>query len=48
VFKIMWKNILEPGRPQMNVQRMRIAYWIPKTTNTLLECVMLIAFPLQQ
>jgi len=27
---------------------MHIACWIPKATNTLLECVVLIAFPLQQ
>jgi len=29
-------------------RRMRIAYWIPKTTNTHLEYIILIAFPLQQ
>jgi len=28
------KNILERGRPQMTIWRMRIAYWIPKATNT--------------
>jgi len=44
----MWKNILEPDRPQMTVWRMHIACWIPTATNTFLECVMLIAFPLQQ
>jgi hypothetical protein len=27
---------------------MRIAFWIPKATNTLLEYVILIAFPQQQ
>jgi hypothetical protein len=32
----------------MTVWRMRIACWIPKSTNTLSECVILIAFPLQQ
>jgi len=29
----MWKNIVEPGRPQIT-WRMRIALWIPKVTNT--------------
>jgi hypothetical protein len=30
----MWKNIVETDRPQVTVWRMRIAYWIPKATNT--------------
>ena len=38
----MLKNIVERGRPQMTIR------WIPKATNTRLEYVMLIAFPLQQ
>jgi len=41
-------NILEAGRPQMKIWRMRIAWWIPKATNTHSEYVILIAFPLQQ
>jgi hypothetical protein len=32
VYEIMWKNIIEPGMPQMAVWRMRIACWIPKAT----------------
>ena len=36
----MWKNIIEPDRPQ------RIACWIPKSTNTFSEYVILISFPL--
>ena len=28
VYEIMWKSVLEPGRPQMTVWRMRIACWI--------------------
>jgi hypothetical protein len=32
-FGIMWKNIVEPGRPQTAIWRMRIACWIPKATN---------------
>jgi len=30
----MWKNIIERGRTQMTIWRMRIACWIPKATNT--------------
>jgi len=44
----MWKNIVQPERPQMTVWRMRIAYWIPKATNAHSEYEMLISFPLQQ
>ena len=40
VFEIMWKIIV--------LWCMRIACWIPKTTNTHSEYVILIAFPLQQ
>jgi len=39
VYEIIWKNITEPGRPQMR---------IPKATNTYSVYVILIAFPLQQ
>jgi len=35
----MWKNIVEPDRPQMTIWRMRFACWLPKTTNTLSEYV---------
>ena len=42
------ENIVEWGRPQMRIWRMRISYWIPKATDTHSECVMGIAFPLQQ
>jgi len=48
LYEIMWKNIVEPGRAQITIWRMRIAYWIPKTTDTHSEYVILIAFPLQQ
>ena len=44
----MWKNIVERGRPQMTIWRMRIVCWIPKAINTNSEYVLLIAFPLQQ
>jgi len=45
---IMLKNIVEPGRPQMAIRRMRFTCWIPKATNTHSEPIILIAFPLQQ
>jgi hypothetical protein len=44
----MWKIFVEPDRPQRTEWRMRIAYWIPESTNTHTECVILIVFPLQQ
>ena len=44
----MWKNVVQPGRPQMTIWRMRIASCIPKSTNTNSEFVILIASPLQQ
>jgi hypothetical protein len=33
VYEIMWKNIVQPGRPHMTVWRMRIACWIPVTAD---------------
>ena len=48
VCEIIWKNIVEPRRPQMKTWRVRIACWIPKATNTLSEHVIRIAFPLHQ
>ena len=48
LYEIMWKNIAQPGRPQVTIWRMRITCWIPKITNTHSEYVKLIAFPLQQ
>ena len=47
-YEKMWKNIVERGRPQMTVWRLRIACWIPKAPNTHSACVILIAFPLQR
>ena len=39
VYEKMWVNIVERGRPQMTIWRMRIACWIPKATNTHSGCV---------
>jgi len=44
----MCKNVVDPGRPQLTIWRMRIAHWIPKATDTHSEYVILIAFPLQK
>ena len=34
VYEIMWKNIVEPDRPQMKTWCMRNACWIPKATKS--------------
>jgi hypothetical protein len=33
-YEIMWKNIVERGKPQKTVWRMRSACWITRVTNT--------------
>jgi hypothetical protein len=48
LFEIMWKNIVELGRPQMTIKCIRVACWIPKATNTHSQYVILMAFLLQQ
>ena len=48
VDEIIWKNILELGRPQMTIWHMRIACWIPKPTNIFSEYEIHIAFPIQK
>jgi len=49
VYDIVWTSNIDWGRPQMTIWCMRIACWIPKATNTnTQECVIIIAFPLQQ
>jgi hypothetical protein len=44
VYEKMWKDIVEPDRPQTTIWRMHRAYWIPKGTNTKSEYVVLIVF----
>jgi hypothetical protein len=46
--EIIWKNIVQPDRPQGTIWRMCIGSWIPKDTYTHSEHVTLFAFPLQQ
>jgi len=31
-YGVMWKNIVEAGRPQLAIWRMRFACWITKAT----------------
>jgi len=39
ICEIMWDNIVDRGRPQIAIWRMRIASWIPKATDTHSEYV---------
>jgi hypothetical protein len=48
VCEVMWKNIVEPGRPHMTIWRMRFGCWITKATDIHSGYVILIVFPLQQ
>jgi len=48
VYEIMWKNMIEPDRPQITIWSMPIECWIPEATYTHLEYVVLIACPPQQ
>jgi hypothetical protein len=48
VYEIMWKNIVEPDRPQMTRWIIRISFLISKATNADSERVIFIAFLLQQ
>ena len=47
IYEIMWKNRIEPDRPQMKIRRLRIACWTPKATNTHSQYVIIIGFPLK-
>ena len=40
----MWKNMVQPDRPQVTIWRMRIACWITKATNLRAEYVILTVF----
>jgi hypothetical protein len=48
ICEIMWKNIVEPDKPQLTNSRMRFACWIPMATGTHSEYLIFIAFLLQQ
>jgi hypothetical protein len=47
IYEIMWKNIIEPDRPQMTIWHMCIPCWITKSTDTHTLNVVLIDFLLQ-
>jgi len=40
----MWKNMVQPARPQMTIWRMRIACWMPEAANIHSEYVILNCF----
>ena len=48
VYKIIWKNTVQPDRPQITIRNVRFACWIRKVTDTHPEHVLLIALPWQQ
>ena len=39
VYGIMWKDTVQPDRPQITIWRMRTAYLIPKVTVTFRICI---------
>jgi len=45
---MMWKNIVQPERPQMTIRHMRISRWVSKAKNKHSNYVILIPFLLQQ
>jgi hypothetical protein len=45
VYGIMWKNVLEPGRPHTAIRRMSFACRIPKAPDPHSEYVILVLFP---
>jgi hypothetical protein len=47
-YEIIWKDIVEPFRPQMTIWHIRIAFWEPKATNTHSDYAILTAFPREQ
>ena len=48
VCEVMQKNIAEPKRPEMIIWRMRVACWVPVSTDRSSEYVILTDFPIQQ
>jgi hypothetical protein len=44
VCETMWKNTVQPDRPQIKIWLMGISFWIPKATNTHSKNVILISF----
>jgi len=44
IYGIMWKNVVQPEKPQMTVWPMSISRWVPKTTNTQSQYLICVAF----
>ena len=40
----MWKNMVQPDRPQMTIWSKRFAFWIPKSTDTHSQYIILTVF----
>jgi hypothetical protein len=34
VYELMWKDVVDPNRPQMAIRRMSFACWMYKATDT--------------
>jgi len=47
VYEIIWKNMIEPDRPQMKIWHVCISGWIAKDKSTHSGYLIFIAFPLQ-
>jgi len=48
VYEKTWENIVERGRPQMTIWRVRVARWMPRASDTRSGCVIFIALALKQ
>jgi hypothetical protein len=48
MYETLWKNMVEPDRPQITTRRMRMAGWTHKATNKHSEYVIRFTFPPQQ
>ena len=48
IYEIIWKSVVEAGRPQLRIWHMRIAYWITRAINTPFEYAIVVAFPRKQ
>jgi hypothetical protein len=48
ILRDMCKNMVQQGRPQMTIWRVRIVCWVTKAADTHSEQGIPIAFPLQQ
>ena len=47
-YEIMWKNVVQPDRPQIIIGHVSNACWITKAIETYWKCVIFIVFPRQQ